>query len=105
MLICHGVEAFCELELDQASSDFKWKKPWTWLKGVPRPRLPKFLKRKSAGALIGGSGGIRAEDAGGLEDPARADWIAKVDAMSKKALKAACRARNIDVYTGEETAG
>ena len=94
--------AFCELELVQASSGFKWTKPRTWLK---RPRLPKFFKRKPAGALIGGSGGIRPEDAGGLEDPARADWIAKVDAMSKKALKAACRARNIDVYTGEETAG
>ena len=104
MLICHGVDAFCELELDQASSDFKWKKPWTWLKGVPRPRLPKFLKRKSAGALIGGSGGIRAEDAGGLEDPAREAWVAKVRALSGKTtptLSKACKDRGIEIYYKE----
>ena len=104
MLICHGVDAFCELELDQASSGFKWKKPWTWLKGVPRPRLPKFLKRKSAGALIGGSGGIRAEDAGGLEDPAREAWVAKVRALSGKTtptLSKACKDRGIEIYYKE----
>ena len=104
MLICHGVDAFCELELDQASSGFKWKKLWTWLKGVPRPRLPKFLKRKSAGALIGGSGGIRAEDAGGLEDPAREAWVAKVRALSGKTtptLSKACKDRGIEIYYKE----
>lgn len=104
MMICHGIDAFCELELDQASSGFKWKKPWTWLKGVPRPRLPKFLKRKSAGALIGGSGGIRAEDAGGLEDPAREAWVAKVRALSGKTtptLSKACKDRGIEIYYKE----
>ena len=49
--------------------------------------------------MIGGSGGIRAEDAGGLEDPARVAWIEKVDAMSSmKEIMKACRARGIPVY-------
>ena len=86
--------AFCELELVQASSGFKWTKPRTWLK---RPRLPKFFKQKSAGALIGGSGGIRPEDAGGLEDPAREEWRALVNDLHGNVVTKECRKRNIQV--------
>ena len=52
--------------------------------------------------MIGGSGGIRAEDAGGLVDPAREAWVAKVGALTGRPLRDACVARGIEIYVGDK---